>query len=116
MEPVPPRSDGRIQAASLAILWKIREAFPGHDKEIEGLRQEIVRLLTEQIGCDECIDGWVAGDHAIERCDTCTRFEDDDQARDHVANLIRTLVADYGPDEPLDVVVSLALAEETPDD
>jgi len=108
--------DGRISAAALAILWKIRETFPETPTDAEALQGELVRILSEQIECGECIDGWIPGEDGIERCDTCTRFEDDDAARAHVLDLARTLVATYGPDEPLEVVLSLALGEGAPDE
>jgi len=104
--------DGRLEPAARAIVWRLEQLLPRVSLEAEKLRREIVKILREQIPCNECIDGWIPGDTGIERCDTCTRFADDDEATAHVANLIRTLVASYGPDDPLDVVIQRALREE----
>ena len=62
------------------------------------LRHAIADAVAESEGgappC--CIDGWIPGDTGVERCDDCQRFPDDDAAREHVREAIRTLLANYG--------------------
>lgn len=103
--------DGRLGPAARVLVWRLQELLPNVPLDAERLRGEVHKVLLEQIPCD-CLDGWIPGSTGVERCDTCTRFADDDEAAAHVANLIRTLVASYGPDDPLDVVIQRALREE----
>lgn len=59
--------------------------------------------VDRSAGCGACVDGWVPGDGGVERCDDCARFPDDDAAAAHVAEIVRTLAANYAdPGDPAD--------------
>ncbi len=105
-------TDGRLPPAAQALVWKLKELLPPVAIDWTKVQEEMLAVLRDQIPCGDCIDGWSPGDRGIERCDTCTRFADDDEAASHVANAIRTLIAAYGPDDPLEVVLQHALREE----